>query len=1243
MSESDNQNLVEVVLTLAKNVPIVNIEAGAKKNNKKSKESSSYVVKNDYELNFSVPEEAIIGDVFVSIYSNCANTLSLTNIDVSLSEKSIKYDESTTTVKEIIEQSSSKKLNCVLTLKEFNGVDVSYHVSATRQELGFVDELIDEKTAYSKAFPTNFNNLPLIDAEETKAEESAVEEESAKTIDDAIAEDAAKKVKNEQIKLTDEQAEDLKQLFNELSVTKKQESNKLSSAVIAENYKKVVKQCVKEIVYTKYNPVPTTFRLRGHIAYLSVVTLENEIFNITAATEGFFLSNSTNNKFDPSKKSDAKVYTSLIGLLLDNSKNFITHLYQQRASLRNLPKNSYITPTTGQLNRGWLFNNDSYTGDLFNLMNREINQYEISNEEADIFAKWLEKKKTLIELIQKEKEDEKDESIDEKERMTLKQQTYIEKLQLEKELISCYEIFEKVTLKTIMKLASGEIKPIDESFIYINNGIAYKCLDDNIDVSSGYYNCYSNITKILHSITNSTDCNLRYQMCITVDFAGKRFIAETFSPDDNVHTSETSDEFVYGLNPETEEWVYNEQALEEIKKISKHFHVKNVEVDGKEVVPLDLGIVKQRGKYYLSKLPSFLPTDVLFQKKYPNYPAEKHPVFSYQLIQSWATKKIVMLPEEERKALTEESLAVLTAMNFTDLENDGNFQELDNHLHNVVIPKLVDDICSNDDIPTDSEHLVSKLHASGINIRYLYEIIAKAEQLATKETEDYESLLKENEVKNAEYAVYNKEIQEKATKLYIERQKEIQKLLTEGKQIPEELKFENMDLDKLLDIRKPNREPPRVFNFYGINTLITLAKYEILARSIKHLIKEMVIDLPLSLVTSFLTFIYNLLFGFDKENVKFEFLDSYFANKNYTFMKVITNRDSLIKAIQSKAESYFNYKLDDDFIENATTVKPFILIKAINKQIGCQIMNRKYFFTTEQYDAFVSSLDKKLLKTYVKDTNTFTVTDFTMIPKVKKPTPDAEVSLKMWNTALATLAQPGNEKMALVMMSEVINYLEDTYGSLNFDSAIKLMTLIRTIKEDNLTVNGITKKALVTLERLIGVDSYITINALQNAALLSATENNFHNSVVYFNRLIEVAQSVLLDGHSLVLNTLNQLSSLATLAKDIKTAIKLHYLHLELLENYSGLKSVAYPIMCSKTANLLSINKEFKQALALLVKAKPLYEKELGADHEFSLTCASQINSLEQVIDGQKAQSKLTEAQAPKAPAPKKKTKKGKK
>ena len=1241
MSESEQQNLVEVVLTLAKDIPIVNIEANAKKTNRKNKESSSYVVKNEYEIEFSVPEEAIIGEVFVSIYSSCATTLSLTNIAISLSEKSIKYDENTTTIKEIIEQSSSKKLNCSLNLKEFNGVDVSHHVTATRQELGFVDELFDEKSAYSKAFPTNFNNLPLIDNEETKAEEKEEEKEAAKTIDDAIAEDAAKKVKNEQIKLTEEQAEDLKQLFNDLSISKKQESNVLSSAVVAENYKKIVKPCVKEIIYTKYNPVPTAFRLRGHVAYLSVVTLENEIFNITAATEGFFLSNSTNNKFDPSKKADSKSYTSLISLLLDNSKNFISHLYNQTTTLKSLPKNSYISPSTGQLNRGWMFNNDSYNGDLFNLVNREINQYEISSDEADIFAKWLEKKKSLIALVEKEKEE--DESVDEKESMLLKQQIYIEKVQLEKELIQCYEIFEKVTLKTIMKLASGEIKPIDESFIYINNGIAYKCLDDNIDVSSGYYSCYSNITKILHSITNVTACNLRYQMCIIVDFAGKRFIAETFSPDDNVHTSESSDEFVYGLNPETQEWVYGEQVLEEVKKISKHFHVKSIEVDGKEVVPLDLGIVQQRGKNYLSKLPEFLPTDINFQKNSPNYPVDKHPVFNYQLIQSWATKKVLLLSEEERKALNETSLAELTAIDFTNLENDLNFKDLNDHLHNVVIPKFVDDICSNDDIPTDSEHLVSKLHAAGINIRYLSEIISKAEQLASKENKDYEALLKENEVKNVEYAKYNEEIQEKATKLYIDRQKEIQKLLTAGKPIPEEMKFENMDLDKLLDIRKPNRETPRIFNFYGINTLITLGEYEILARSIKHLVRDLVIDLPLSLVTSLLTYIYNLLFGFEKENVKFEFLDSYFAKNEYKFSSIITNRASLITAIQKKAELYFSYVLEESFIDEATNVKPFVLIKAINKQLGCQILNRKYFFTAEQYESYVSSLDKKLLKTFVKDSNTFNVNDFTLIPKVKKPSPDAEITLKMWNTALASLSQPGNENIALVMMSESINSLEDTYGSLNFDSAIKLLTLIRTVKEDNLTVNGITKKSLVSLERLIGADSYITINALQNAALLSASENNFHNSVVYFNRLVEIAQSVLLNGHSIVLNTLNQLSSLATLAKDIKTAIKLHYLHLELLENYTGLKSVAYPIMCSKTANLLSINKEFKQALALLVKAKPLYDQELGADHEFSLTCASQINALEQTIEGQKAQSKLTEAQAPKAPAPKKKSKKAKK
>ncbi|KAF2668418.1 hypothetical protein BT63DRAFT_402303 [Microthyrium microscopicum] len=59
---------------------------------------------------------------------------------------------------------------------------------------------------------------------------------------------------------------------------------------------------VKSISLSPWNPPPAYLRHKGHLLYLIVVNLEGEQFHITSHVSGFYVNRSSHNKFDPSPK-----------------------------------------------------------------------------------------------------------------------------------------------------------------------------------------------------------------------------------------------------------------------------------------------------------------------------------------------------------------------------------------------------------------------------------------------------------------------------------------------------------------------------------------------------------------------------------------------------------------------------------------------------------------------------------------------------------------------------------------------------------------------------------------------------------------------------------------------------------------------------------------------------------------------------------------------------------------------------
>ncbi|KAL3516547.1 hypothetical protein ACH5RR_023449 [Cinchona calisaya] len=111
-------------------------------------------------------------------------------------------------------------------------------------------------------------------------------------------------------------------------------------------------QCVESIVFSSFNPPPSYRRLSGDLIYLDVVTMEGNKYCITGTTKIFYVNSSTGNILDPRPGKSPFEATTLVGLLQKISSKFkkafreilerkaMAHPFENVQSL--LPPNSWL-------------------------------------------------------------------------------------------------------------------------------------------------------------------------------------------------------------------------------------------------------------------------------------------------------------------------------------------------------------------------------------------------------------------------------------------------------------------------------------------------------------------------------------------------------------------------------------------------------------------------------------------------------------------------------------------------------------------------------------------------------------------------------------------------------------------------------------------------------------------------------------------------------------------------------------
>ena len=92
-----------------------------------------------------------------------------------------------------------------------------------------------------------------------------------------------------------------------------------------------VLSCLHSLTYSAYNPPPPSRKLRGDLLYLTVHTLENNHLHITAAIDGFYVNQSTDDEWSGEMSSSGYKSHSLVELLRKASPLFHTRFNQNLA------------------------------------------------------------------------------------------------------------------------------------------------------------------------------------------------------------------------------------------------------------------------------------------------------------------------------------------------------------------------------------------------------------------------------------------------------------------------------------------------------------------------------------------------------------------------------------------------------------------------------------------------------------------------------------------------------------------------------------------------------------------------------------------------------------------------------------------------------------------------------------------------------------------------------------------------
>ncbi|KAL1887752.1 Intracellular distribution of mitochondria [Ceratocystis pirilliformis] len=1002
---------------------------------------------------------------------------------------------------------------------------------------------------------------------------------------------------------------------------------------------------IKALSISPWNPPPHNLRQKGHLLYLMFTTLEGEQFQVTSHVSGFYISKTSNAKFDPFPRPPPKAASShslmaLISMVSPGFKAAFEELqaYNNRRDAlatfqctNAIPAAPWLVPsaTTVQSN---------HSSDMI----RSQEGFIMSGvDNTDSLRDWNEEFQSAKELP----------------RETVPDRVFRERL-----LSKLYADYVEASTKGAIMVARGEIAPLNpteltDAQIFVHNNVFFSFGADGVGTftSEGGDEAARVATgKDVAGVrlVNQLDIDGIYTAAtVVVDYLGKRVVGQSIVPGIFRQRDPGENQIDYGGVEGKEVVAADQRFAEPFAKLSKALKVKAHPVWDKDGKRFDLeasvetkGLMGTDGRKYVLDLYRVTPLDLTWMEG-PDYP-HRMTVLRTELVDIYARQKMKEWAEAKYKEHSDAQKANADAAIKSTEEGEASKEE-------------------------EAEEAEEKAEEKGGEV-----------EKAEKKEPDLEPKEKFNlNIADFEFSlnpdVYSGQIpqtEEETEELDNDedRVREVCDYLLE-QAIPNLLK----DLSES-DVGFPMDSPSLSLMLHkrGINirylgkiieqatdsrleALRIVGQQDIIARAFKHVSRKYMADLPFVLATSCYAHLLNCLLGWrvtkTPEADVDESLQSLYPDANMEFVKVTT--DSIKAEIAQNVTERFRFTLPEDWLEN---VKPVQLLREISISLGLQIEAKTYNFGLPKAQGFQSDIAitaASATPTAAAHTNgafeggkkkkgkkareaspdvvtkkvlnvTFMAEDIVnIVPVIKHSTPRSALAEEAFEAGRISILQ-GQRKLGQELLLESLSLHEQIYGILHPEVARvynSLSTIYYQMDEKQIAIE-LARKAIVVSERTLGVDSPETLLNYLNLSLFMHQIGRSDIALAYAKHALKLWKLVYGVNHPDQITAMNNAAVMLQQLKEYHESRRWFEESLRVCEEIFGEDSVNSAMLQFQLSQALALDSDAKAAVTRMRKSFNIFAAHLGKEDKNTKEAEAWLERLTQNAVTLAKQEKFLEA-----------------
>jgi protein TIF31 len=1029
---------------------------------------------------------------------------------------------------------------------------------------------------------------------------------------------------------------------------------------------------VRSISLSPWNPAPYHLRLKGHLLYVQLTTLEGEQFQISATVSGFFVNKSSNNKFDPFPRTTPKTVQahSLLTLISKLSPGFDAAFTQLQEHNSKRDPLAMFQPSNSIPASPWLVPKESNSLSVHQSdVARSQESYLISGAEStETLRDWNEEFQTTRELP---KETVQDRVF--RERVTNK----------------LFADYNEAATQGAVLIARGEVAPVNptenrDAQIFVYNNVFYSFGADGVGTfaSEGGDEAARIATgKDVNGVRSVNQLDIP-GLCapgtVVVDYLGKRIVGQSIVPGIFKQREPGEQQIDYGGVEGKDIVAENAAFVPLFQKLSEYMHVKKHAVWDKEGKKHDLeasvetkGLLGTDGRKYVLDLYRVTPLDIPWIEKHWIEPVESDSTQIEDDKKGYPHRMTVLRPElidtYWRVKLREYARAEM-AKN----EGKADSKALENGVpeegpSDKEVPAETGEAKDGDDVAVDSQTTATasstlvngnadnddKEVSSGTDVEKETEQKKETDQHRVDLTgfklafnpDVFSGQIPQTEEEKAEWAQDEAEVRAACDYL---QETVLPGLVADLKEGEVGFPMDGQSLSGLLHRRGINiRYLGRLAEMAGnseprLQALRALVVQEMVSRAFKHVANRYLKYLPSTFAAACLAHLLNCLIGIqlnDKpQAVVDEDLMAMYPEAKFDFTKVTP--EGLVKDITGQISLRYRYDLQGDWPKD---LKPVVMLREIALKLGLQLGARDYAFNQEQLTVTSgthqangeshgvhvngttsTSTKKKSKKTGTSSpaaiasptvTQTFYPDDiYNIVPILKETAPKSVLAEEALEAGRVSIIQDQRE-LGTELLLESLSLHEQIYGILHPEVAriyYSLSTLFYSALGDKPIALELARKAVIVAERTLGPDAHETVLSYLNLGLTEHGSGNTFRALSYIRHALELWKVVYGPDHPDSITTLNNAAVMLQNLKRYHDSRLWFEASLQISETVSGKSSVNTATLLFQLAQALALDQDPNAAVARMREARNIFNTELGAEDRNTKEAATWLDQLTQ-------------------------------